>query len=151
MDNSHDTTVLDTLIATTLDSMKGYRESAEASENTTHQQFFNQMAEERSKVASDLQARVRSLGGDPETESSTAGAAHRGWVNLKSAITGRDEQAIVNEVERGEDYIKEKFEAAMKDDELSPEARGLLEKSFASIRKGHDRASQMKHAMEHAD
>ena len=54
MDNSHDTTVLDTLIATTLDSMKGYRESAEASENTTHQQFFNQMAEERSKVASDL-------------------------------------------------------------------------------------------------
>ena len=151
MDNSHDTTVLNTLTATTLDSMKGYRESAEASENTTHQQFFNQMAEERSQVAADLQAHVRSLGGDPETESSTAGAAHRGWVNLKSAITGRDEQAIVNEVERGEDYIKEKFEAAMKDDELSPETRGLLEKSFASIRQGHDRASQMKHGMAHAD
>ena len=151
MDNSHDTTVLNTLTATTLDSMKGYRESAEASENTTHQQFFNQMAEERSQVAADLQAHVRSLGGDPETESSTAGAAHRGWVNLKSAITGRDEQAIVNEVERGEDYIKEKFEAAMKDDELSPETRGLLEKSFVSIRQGHDRASQMKHGMAHAD
>ena len=151
MDNSHDTTVLNTLTATTLDSMKGYRESAEASENTTHQQFFNQMAEERSQVAADLQEHVRSLGGDPETESSTAGAAHRGWVNLKSAITGRDEQAIVNEVERGEDYIKEKFEAAMKDDELSPETRGLLEKSFVSIRQGHDRASQMKHGMAHAD
>jgi uncharacterized protein (TIGR02284 family) len=151
MDNSHDTTVLNTLIATTLDSMKGYRESAEHSENSTHQQFFNQMAEERSQVAADLQAHVRSLGGDPETESSTAGAAHRGWVNLKSAITGRDEQAIVNEVERGEDYIKEKFEAAMRDDELSPETRGLLEKAFASIRKGHDRASQMKHGMAHAD
>ena len=151
MDSSHDTTVLNTLIATTLDSMKGYRESAEASENTTHQQFFNQMAEERSQVAAELQAHVRSLGGDPETESSTAGAAHRGWVNLKSAITGRDEQAIVNEVERGEDYIKEKFEAAMRDDELSPETRGLLEKAFASIRKGHDRASQMKHGMAHAD
>ena len=151
MDSSHDTTVLNTLIATTLDSMKGYRESAEASENTTHQQFFNQMAEERSQVAAELQAHVRSLGGDPETDSSTAGAAHRGWVNLKSAITGRDEQAIVNEVERGEDYIKEKYEAAMKDDELSPATRGLLEKAFASIRKGHDRASQMKHGMAHAD
>lgn len=151
MDNSHDTTVLNTLIATTLDSMKGYRESAEASENATHRQFFNQMAEERSQVAADLQAHVRSLGGEPETESSTAGAAHRGWVSLKSAITGRDEQAIVNEVERGEDYIKEKYETAMADDELSPEARGLLEKCFASIRKGHDRASQMKHGMAHAD
>jgi uncharacterized protein (TIGR02284 family) len=150
MDKSHDTTVLNTLIATTLDSMKGYRESAGESENATHRQFFNEMAEERSQVASDLQAQVRSLGGDPEMDSSTAGAAHRGWVNLKSAITGRDEQAIVNEVERGEDYIKEKFETAMMDDELSPETRGKLETCFGSIRKGHERASQMKHSMEHA-
>jgi uncharacterized protein (TIGR02284 family) len=150
MDNSHDVTVLNTLIATTLDSMKGYRESAEDSDNSTHQQFFREMSEERSRVASDLQQQVRSLGGDPELESSTAGAAHRGWVDLKAAITGRDEQAVVNEVERGEDYIKEKFEAAMKDDELSLAARGAIEKSFESIRKGHDRVSRMKHAMEHA-
>lgn len=151
MDNSHDTTVLNTLIATTLDSVKGYRDSAEESENSTHAQFFREMSEERSRVASDLQAQVRSLGGDPEMESSTAGAAHRGWVDLKSAITGRDEQAIVNEVERGEDYIKGKFETAMQDDELSPAARGAIEKCFESIRKGHDRASQMKHAMADVD
>lgn len=151
MDNSHDISVLNTLIATTLDSMKGYRESAEDSENSTHAQFFREMAEERSQVASDLQAHVRSLGGDPEMDSSTAGAAHRGWVDLKAAITGHDEQAVVNEVERGEDYIKGKFEAAMKDDELSAAARGAIETAFGSIRKGHDRASQMKHAMEHAD
>jgi uncharacterized protein (TIGR02284 family) len=147
MDNSHDVTILNTLIATTLDSMKGYREAAEDSENAQHQQFFNQMSEERSQVASDLQAHVRTLGGDPEMDSSTAGAAHRGWVDLKSAITGRNEQAIVNEVERGEDYIKGKFETAMKDDELSADTRGKLETCFASIRKGHDRASQMKHAL----
>jgi uncharacterized protein (TIGR02284 family) len=147
MDNSHDTTVLNTLIATTLDSVKGYRESADESENSTHAQFFREMSEERSRVASDLQQEVRSLGGDPEMDSSTAGAAHRGWVDLKSAITGRDEKAIVNEVERGEDYIKEKFETAMKDDELSPAARGAIEKCFGSIRKGHERASEMKHAM----
>jgi uncharacterized protein (TIGR02284 family) len=150
MDNSHDTTVLNTLIATTLDSVKGYRDSAEESENSTHAQFFREMSEERSRVAADLQAQVRSLGGDPELESSTAGAVHRGWVDLKSAITGRDEQAIVNEVERGEDYIKGKFETAMQDDDLSPAARGAIEKCFESIRKGHDRASQMKHAMEGA-
>ena len=150
MDNSHDITVLHTLIATTLDSVKGYRDSAEESENSTHAQFFREMSEERSRVAADLQAQVRSLGGDPELESSTAGAVHRGWVDLKSAITGRDEQAIVNEVERGEDYIKGKFETAMQDDDLSPAARGAIEKCFESIRKGHDRASQMKHAMEGA-
>jgi uncharacterized protein (TIGR02284 family) len=151
MDNSHDTGVLNTLIATTLDSMKGYRDAAEESQNSSHAEFFRQMSEERSQVASDLQQQVRSLGGDPEMDSSTAGATHRGWLDLKSAITGHDEQAVVDEVERGEDYIKGKFETAMKDDELSPTARGAIEECFESIRKGHDRASQMKHAMERAD
>jgi uncharacterized protein (TIGR02284 family) len=146
MDKSHDIKVFNTLIATTLDSVKGYREAAEESRDTTHARFFGEMAEERSRVAADLQQQVRSLGGDPETDSSTAGAVHRGWVDLKSAITGRDEKAIVNEVERGEDYIKAKFETAMQDDELSAGSRGALEACFASIRKGHDRASQMKHA-----
>ena len=62
------------------------------------------------------------------------------------AITGRDDQAIISEVERGEDYIKAKFDTAMKDDELMPETRGLLQQCYESIRKGHDRASAMKHA-----
>lgn len=146
MDNSHDIKVINTLIATTLDSVKGYRESAQESQDPNHAQFFREMADERGRVAADLQQQVRSLGGDPETDSSTAGAIHRSWVDLKSAITGRDEKAIVNEVERGEDYIKGKFEAAMQDDELSPASRTALQQCFASIRKGHDRASQMKHA-----
>lgn len=147
MDKSHDVDVLNTLIATTLDSMKGFRESAEDSEVGTHAQFFREMADERSKVASDLQAHVRTLGGDPRTESSTAGAVHRTWVNVKDAMTGKDEEAVIKEVESGEDYIKEKFQEALRDDDLSPETRGVLEKCMESIRKGHDRASAMKHAL----
>ena len=80
-------------------------------------------------------------------ESSTAGAMHRSWLDLKSAITGRDDQAVINEVERGEDYLKTKYEAAMRDDELSAECRATIEQCFASVLKGHDRASPMKHAM----
>ncbi len=145
MSNSHDIGVLNTLIATTLDSVKGFRDASEDSSGT-HTQFFTEMASERSRVASEMQDRVRELGGDPETDSSTAGAVHRGFLNLKEAITGRDDQAIISEVERGEDYIKAKFDTAMKDDELMPETRGLLQQCYESIRKGHDRASAMKHA-----
>jgi uncharacterized protein (TIGR02284 family) len=147
MDNGHDCDVLNTLIATTLDSVKGYRDAAQDSNDSNHKQFFNQMADERSQVASELQDCVRKMGGDPRTESSTAGAAHRAWLGLKDAVTGSDEKAVVNEVERGEDYIKEKFQTAMEDSDLGAETRGVLEKTFGSIRKGHDRASAMKHAM----
>ena len=141
MDRSHDITVLNTLIATTLDSVKGYREAAEDAT------FFRHLAEERSRIASELQQHVRSHGGEPEMESSTAGAVHRGWLDLKSAITGRDDEAVIKEVERGEDYLKGKYEAAMQDDELSAECRAQVQQCFTSVRKGHDRASQLKHAM----
>jgi uncharacterized protein (TIGR02284 family) len=145
MSNSHDITVLNTLIATTLDSVKGYSYAGEESASG-HSAFFSEMASERSQMATRLQEQVRALGGDPEDESSTAGALHRGFLNLKEAITGGDETALINEVERGEDYIKNKFETAMQDNELMPQTRGAIEQAFASVRKGHDRVSAMKHA-----
>ena len=54
------------------------------------------------------------------------GAAHRGWINLKEAVLGRDDEAIVNEVERGEDYLKEKFETALNSEELTGDARAAV-------------------------
>lgn len=144
-DHKHDIKVLNGLIETTLDSMKGYRDACEDT-NGTHSELFLGMADERSRVASDLQAHVRSHGGEPEDHSSTAGALHRGFMNLKDAITGTDDKAVIDEVERGEDHIKEKYESALKDDKLSPDCRMVVETAYTSVRKGHDRVSAIKHA-----
>jgi uncharacterized protein (TIGR02284 family) len=67
---------------------------------------------------------------------------------LKAAITGRDEKAIVNEVERGEDYLKAKFESALNDGHLSGETRAAVERCYQSVREGHDQMSHLKHGME---
>ena len=145
-DHKHDITVLNTLIATTLDSVKGYRDACEDGDGT-HRGLFSTMADERSRVASELQAHVRSHGGDAEEHSSTAGALHRGFMNLKEKVVSRDEKAIVEEVERGEDYLKNKYELALKDDELSADCRQAIERAYQSVREGHDRVSAIKHAM----
>ena len=94
-----------------------------------------------------LQAAVASLGGNPEDDGTTAGAIHRGWINLKEAVVGRDDEAIVNSVESGEDYLKEKFEAALKHKDLPAEARAAVEEAYTSVRAGHDQMSQLKHAI----
>ena len=146
MATDHDISTLNSLIETTLDSMKGFSDAAEDS-NGTHTQFFREMADERSACASQLQARVTALGGDAEAHSSYTAAAHRGFMNLKEAIMGSNERAVIEEVERGEDYIKGKYETALQDTELSPETRQVIEQAYQSVRKGHDRASAMKHQM----
>ena len=140
--------ILNTLIATTIDSITGYEDSATNIDNERFREIFRQRATERQQVVQDLRAEVRRLGGNPEDDGSFIGKAHQRFEDLKAAITGRDEKAIINEVERGEDYLKGKFEAALDSGDLSGESRSAVERAYQSVRSGHDQISQLKHGME---
>jgi uncharacterized protein (TIGR02284 family) len=147
-DNQDDKTVINTLLATLTDSINGYRDSAENIQNGSFKQLFLDSAEERSRVAEDLRAEVRRLGGDANDDGSFMGKSHQVFLDLKSAITGRDDKAIINEVERGEDYLKEKFETALQSDKLTGDTRTVVERAWTSVRTGHDRVAEIKHRME---
>ena len=148
IDTNHDIRTLNGLIATTIDSVDGYRTSAQDVANPRFAELFRSRASERSSVVEQLRAEVKRLGGNPEDDGTILAASHRAFVNLKAAVTGRDDQAIVDEVERGEDHIKAKFEAALKDDDLSPECRSLVETAYGSVKSGHDEMSQLKHNLD---
>ena len=148
MDNKDQISTLNTLIATTVDSITGYEDSAKNVENERFREIFRSRADERQQVVQDLRTEVRRLGGDPEESGSFMGKAHQRFEDLKAAITGRDEKAIINEVERGEDYLKAKFEGALNDADLGGESRQVVERAYQSVRAGHDQISQLKHGME---
>ena len=147
-EHSTEISTLNTLIATTIDSITGYEDSAQNIDNERFREIFRQRANERQQVVEQLRAEVRRLGGNPEDDGSFLGKAHQPFEDLKAAITGRDEKAIINEVERGEDYLKGKFEAALNSDELTGESRSVVERCYQSVRSGHDQTSQLKHGME---
>lgn len=92
--------------------MKGFRDAAQDAESTQFSTMLKDSARERSQVATALQGEVKRLGGNPEEDSSFLAAAHRTFMDIKQAFTGKDEKAVIQEVERGEDYIKGKFEGA---------------------------------------
>jgi uncharacterized protein (TIGR02284 family) len=146
--HSEEISTLNTLIATTIDSITGYENSAKDIDNQRFAEIFRQRANERQQIVQELREEVRRLGGDPEDSGSFMGKTHQRFEDLKAAITGQDEQAIVNEVERGEDYLKEKFETALNSGTLSGEARSVVERCYQSVRSGHDQMSQLKHGME---
>lgn len=143
-----DVTVLNTLIATLLDSVEGYQKSAEDLDNEAFRTMFLERARERQSAVTKLQAAVAQLGGNPEDDTSVMGSIHRVFVDLKAAVIGRDDKAIVNEVERGEDYLKGKFETAMNNADLSAIARNAVNEAWVSVREGHDQMSALKHGMQ---
>ena len=147
-EHSTEISTLNTLIATTIDSVTGYEDSAKNIDNERFREIFRQRANERQEVVENLRAEVRRLGGNPEDDGSFMGKAHQRFEDLKAAVTGRDEKAIINEVERGEDYLKGKFEAALNDGDLSGESRSVVQSCYQSVREGHDQMSSLKHGME---
>jgi uncharacterized protein (TIGR02284 family) len=147
-ESTGDTMILNTLIATTIDSINGYRESAEEVESPRLRELFTKRATERSAVVEQLRGEVSRLGGNPEDDGTILAAGHRAFLNLKAAVVSRDDKAVLNEVERGEDYLKTKYEAALNDGKLAPQSRTLVETAFASVRAGHDEMSALKHSME---
>jgi len=139
---------LNSLIATTIDSVTGYEDSAQNVDNERFREIFRQRANERQQVVEQLRGEVRRLGGDPEDGGSFLGKAHQRFEDLKAAITGRDEKSIINEVERGEDYLKEKWQAALDSDKLQGQTRDIISSCYQSIKSGHDQMSALKHGME---
>ena len=146
--HSEEISALNTLIATTIDSVTGYENSAKDVDNQRFAEIFRERANERQQVVEQLRSEVRRLGGNPEDDGSLLGKTHQRFEDLKAAVTGQDEQSIVNEVERGEDYLKEKFETALESGELTGESRQVVERAYQSVRSGHDQISQLKHGLE---
>lgn len=146
-DTGNDTSVLNSLIKTLNDSINGYQESAKDIGNQRLASMFQDRAMERQQVVTKLQAEVGRLGGDPSSGGSLLGGAHQVFLDMKSAITGKDDDAILAEVQRGEEYLRDKFDTALTDTNLSPSTRDVVQQAAQSVRQGADSVRQFNSAM----
>ena len=135
------------LIETLKDGQKGFREASEAVEDTRMKSLFSEFSLQRAKFAGELQNEAISLGEhNPENTSSAAGAMHRAWINLKAAITSRDDHAILAECERSEDSAVNEFKKAMEEEELSAPIREIVSRQYAEVKRAHDRIKELRDA-----
>ena len=137
MTNDNAISVLNNLIETTKDGENGFKTAAEGLTAPDIKNRFLQYSRERAQMTRELQAEVRRLGGDPERSGSMAGALHRGWLDIKSVVTGKDDHAILAEAERGEDVAKNAYEDALKES-LPGSAQTLVQQQAVKVRQAHE-------------
>ena len=142
-DQKEMSSVLNDLIETLKDGQKGFQEAAEAVKDSQLKSLFVEYSQQRARFASDLQTQAQSLGNEPETSSSAAGALHRGWINLKSVVTGGDDHAILAECERGEDSAVEAYKKAL-DKDLPQALYELVSRQYTDIKAAHDRIRNLR-------
>lgn len=144
----HDVHVLNSLIETTIDSVDGYERAARETQNTEFRRIFEERAFERRRVLDQLRQEVTRMGGEVEDDGSMLAKAHRSFLKIRDAVAGGDDKQVIDEVERGEDFIKGKYETAMRDSDLSPTARDTVTRAYDSVKSGHDQISALKHGMD---
>jgi uncharacterized protein (TIGR02284 family) len=139
---------LNDLIETCKDGEQGFRNAAESISDEGDSELrtlFYLYAQQRARFAAELQNEVLRRGGDPAKAGHVSGAFHRGWMSLKSAVTGSDIASIVAECERGEDAAMRNYEHALKQP-LPSDLFSIVEAQYAEVRLAHDRVRSLERA-----
>ena len=145
---SNTTSILNDLIETLKDGQEGFRVAAEDAESHDLKTLFSEYSLQRSQFAGELQSLARSLGeNEPETVGSVSGALHRGWINLKAALTSKDEHAILAECERGEDSAVAEYTKALAEEGLPGHVTATLQTQYKAVKAAHDRVRDLRDAL----
>lgn len=145
----NNTEILNDLIEINNDRVEGFEKAIADLEGEDNDliSFFEQLAGESRENATELTRIVQDSGYAPAEGTSTSGALHRAWIDIKSTFTGSDREAILDECERGEDAIKKAYSDALTtNNQLDAGLVLVLQRQQQGINAGHDQIKALRDA-----
>jgi uncharacterized protein (TIGR02284 family) len=124
---------LNELLEKNYDSEKGFKNAAEDVKNPRLKDFFEQKAMQRYDFGHELKSEIKNFGESPDKGTSLTGDAHRVWMDLKSAFSSDNEEAILEEAIRGEKAAVADYNEVIKSSEFPPSTTNLLIKQRNAI------------------
>ena len=129
---------LNDLVEVLKDGQHGFKTAAEDVKSPELARIFARYAKQRAEFAAELQAHVIALGEDVEKSGSVTGSLHRGWINLKAALSTNEPHAVLVEAERGEDAAVAAYNKALEDPELDESTRDVISLQYSEVKNAHD-------------
>jgi uncharacterized protein (TIGR02284 family) len=133
--------VLNDLIKINNDRIVGYERAVNESKDKDVDMIavFNKMADQSRKYVTELVQEVGRLGGEAAKDTTVSGKIYRAWMDMKSAITGKDRESIIGSCEYGEDVAQRAYEAALESDAyMSTEIRQMITNQKSELKESHD-------------
>ncbi len=133
--------VLNDLIKINNDRIVGYERAIKESKDADVDLIavFTKMADQSRKYVNELIQEVARLGGDAAKDTTVSGKIYRVWMDMKSAITGKDRESILGSCEYGEDVAQRAYEAALESDAyMSTEIRQMISNQKSELKTSHD-------------
>jgi len=142
-DNTH--SVLNNLLETCRDGQNGFDTAAKAVDEPGLKAELMQYSMQRQDFAAELRASITSLGEKPSDSGSVAAAMHRGWINVKSLVTGSSRHSVLDECERGEDSALHAYRDAISAG-LPAAVQSVVQSQAEQVQRVHDRIRALRDA-----
>ena len=130
--------LLNELVETLKDGQKGYADAMTDVEDSSLKDTFKKYAAQRASYITEIEDQMFKLDLKPDESSSITGTVHRAWIDLKSALTSKDNKAVLNECERGEDYAVKAYQTALKAQDLPSNLKSVIEKQYQGVQEAHN-------------
>jgi uncharacterized protein (TIGR02284 family) len=143
MNTDEDIPILNGLIGATMDSARHYRKVAGNIGNPRIRALFEHLSTQRKMIAQGLQDQLASVSGSPLAEGLLSGPSKRLFGNLRHAMN-YGYCAWIDEVERGEEHVKARYEHALKDGRLSRLSRVAVQNAYETVREGEAKMHALK-------
>ncbi len=125
------------LIEICKDGEHGFKTAADDAKDGELKVLFLRYSKQRASFVRELEAHVVDLGCDAKESGSVSGSLHRGWFNLRAALTSNEPHAVLAECERGEDSAVAAYREAL--EKLTDAAsRDLVSRQFTTVLATHD-------------
>jgi uncharacterized protein (TIGR02284 family) len=124
--------LLNDLLETCYDGLEGFRTAASAVTSPEAIMLFQSRAQRLDEAAAAVFTEIRQHGGQPVNHGHSEALVHRGWIQLRAALAQRTDEAVLAEVERGEEEAARRYRHALKND-LPEDIRDLLADQLAAI------------------
>ena len=138
VDERNDQQVLHHLIDVCENGERGFIAAANHVKNPGLKKLFLELSAERARFAAELLPHLQRLGGRIDHGGTGAGTLHRGWIGLKSLVSGHQDHAVVTEAERGEQIAIDAFNEAL-GGMLPPTVISLIEQQRDTMKKDNER------------
>lgn len=138
--------VLNDLVQINNDRIAGYEKAAKetATEDGDLRTLFESMASESRSYVNDLRKYIGTSGEEVADGTTASGKVYRVWMDVKATFSGKDRKAILSSCEFGEDAAQKAYKSALEDEDLTGDARNLVEEQKASLRKSHDKIKSLR-------
>lgn len=139
---------LTALLTRVVDSADGYEQAADSCDSGVLKGIFTERAKMRRGFASEIRRELEKLGEDVDDDGSLLASAHRVFLDLKTKVSGDDNEQALEEVERGETALVKQYEETLDETASNTAFHEVLRKQLSCVREDLNSARKLEEALD---